>query len=100
MGSDAHYPEEAPAHRATIRGFWMDPYAVTNADFQRFVEATGYVTLAERPVDPALYPGADPALLAPSAVVFRKAAGPVDLRNTHNWCCDSGAPATRCHAKS
>ena len=53
----------------------MDQYTVTNADFRRFVEARAYVTFAERPVDPALYPGADPALLAPSAKVFRKAAG-------------------------
>ena len=85
MGSDRHYPEEAPAHRVTVRGFWMDRYAVTNADFRRFVEATGYVTLAERPVNPADYPGAKPELLEPSAVVFRKTAGPVDLRHPHNW---------------
>jgi len=48
MGSNDHYPEEAPAHRVTVRGFWMDRCAVTNADFRRFVEATGHVTLAER----------------------------------------------------
>ncbi len=85
MGSDHHYPEEAPAHRVTVSGFWIDRYVVTNADFRRFVEATGYVTLAERPVNPADYPGAKPALLEPSAVVFRKTAGPVDLRHPHNW---------------
>ena len=85
MGSDHHYPEEAPAHRVTVRGFWMDRYAVTNADFRRFVDATGYVTLAERPANPADYPGANPELLEPSAVVFRKTAGPVDLRYPHNW---------------
>ncbi len=85
MGSNDHYPEEAPAHQVSVGGFWMDRYAVTNADFRRFVEATGYVTLAERPVDPADYPGAKPELLEPSAVVFRKTAGPVDLRNPHNW---------------
>ena len=45
----------------------------------------GYVTLAERPVDPTAYPGAKPELLEPSAVVFRKTAGPVDLRDPHNW---------------
>ena len=85
MGSNDHYPEEAPAHRVTVGGFWMDQHAVTNADFRRFVEATGHVTLAERPVDPANYPGAKPELLEPSAVVFRKTAGPVDLRDPHNW---------------
>ena len=85
MGSNDHYPEEAPAHTVTVSGFWMDRYAVTNAEFRRFVEATGYVTLAERPANPADYPGAKPELLVPSSVVFRKTAGPVDLRNPHNW---------------
>ena len=85
MGSNDHYPEEAPAHNVTVNGFWMDQYAVTNAEFGRFVEATGYVTLAERPANPSDYPGAKPDLLEPSAVVFRKATGPVDLRNSLNW---------------
>ena len=85
MGSDHHYPEEAPAHVVTVDGFWMDRYTVTNRDFDRFVRATGYVTLAERPVDPALYPGAQPELLAPSSIVFVKPAGRVDLRNPYNW---------------
>jgi sulfatase modifying factor 1 len=85
MGSDHHYPEEAPAHIVTVDGFWMDRHAVTNRDFERFVRATGYVTLAERPADPALYPGAQPELLAPSSVVFAKPAGRVDLRNVYNW---------------
>lgn len=48
-GSNDHYPEEAPVHRVSVDGFWIDRYAVTNAVFQRFVDATGYVTLAERP---------------------------------------------------
>jgi formylglycine-generating enzyme required for sulfatase activity len=85
MGSDHHYPEEAPAHVVTVDSFWMDRYAVTNRDFDRFVRATRYVTLAERPVDPALYPGAQPELLAPSSVVFVKPPGRVDLRNVYNW---------------
>jgi sulfatase modifying factor 1 len=85
MGSDRHYPEEAPAHLVTVDGFWMDRHAVTNRDFDRFVRATGYVTLAERPADPELYPGAQPELLAPSSVVFAKPAGRVDLRNIYNW---------------
>jgi formylglycine-generating enzyme required for sulfatase activity len=85
MGSDHHYPEEAPAHTVRVDGFWMDRYAVTNREFDRFVRATGYVTLAERPVDPDLYPGARPELLVPSSVVFAKPAGPVDLRNAYNW---------------
>ena len=85
MGSDVHYPEEAPAHNVRVDGFWIDPYAVTNADFRTFVDATGYVTLAERPADATDYPDAKPELLAPSSVMFRKADGPVDLSNHFNW---------------
>ena len=85
MGSDKHYPEEAPAHNVSVRGFWMDRHTVTNADFKRFVEATGHKTLAERPANPEDYPGAKPEMLAPSSVMFKKAKGPVDLRNYYNW---------------
>jgi formylglycine-generating enzyme required for sulfatase activity len=85
MGSDRHYPEEAPAHRVVVDGFWMDRCAVTNADFQRFVEATGYVTMAERPVDPSAYPGAKPELLTPSSIVFKKAPRGTRLDNHYNW---------------
>jgi formylglycine-generating enzyme len=85
MGSDNHYPEEAPAHNVVVGAFWMDRYTVTNTDFRKFVEETGHVTLAERPANAADYPGATPELLVPSSVVFRKAVGPVDLRNAHNW---------------
>ncbi len=58
MGADLSYPEEGPAHDMTVGGFWMDEFAVTNADFAAFVAATGYVTIAEREADPAAYPGA------------------------------------------
>src|SRR5262245_55151804 len=85
MGSDRHYPEEAPAHKVKVSGFWMSRHAVTNAEFSRFVDETGYVTLAERPANPAAYPGAKPELLVPSSVVFIKTSGPVDLRNPYNW---------------
>ena len=85
MGSDQHYPEEAPAHKVKVRGFWMDAHTVTNRDFQRFVEATGHVTLAEKPANAEDYPGAKPELLVPSSVMFQKSAGPVDLRNPYNW---------------
>lgn len=85
MGSDDHYPEEAPAHRARVEGFWMDDAAVTNADFERFVEATGYVTLAERTPNAADYPGALPEMLSPGSVVFVKPRGPVDLSNRYAW---------------
>src|SRR5947207_2766898 len=72
MGSDKNYPEEAPAHRAKVGGFWMDRHTVTNREFERFVAATGYVTLAERPANAADYPGAKPELLAPSSAMFKK----------------------------
>ena len=52
MGSDSHYPEEAPAHDVTVSGFWMSRFVVTNAQYQRFVDETGYVTLAEKPPMP------------------------------------------------
>lgn len=85
MGSDRHYPEEAPAHRVRVDGFWMDAHTVTNRAFSAFVEATGYVTFAERPADPADYPDARPEMLAPSSSMFKKPAGPVDMANQYNW---------------
>ena len=85
MGSDHHYPEEAPAHTVIVDGFWMDEHAVTNVQFQRFVQATRYVTQAERAANPADYPGAKPEMLHPASVVFRKTLEPVDLRNHFNW---------------
>ena len=59
------YPEERPVHEVAVDGFWIDEHQVTVAEFRRFVKATGYVTMAERPLDPADYPDADPALLVP-----------------------------------
>ena len=85
MGSDQHYPEEAPPHKVTVNGFWMDRHTVTNREFKRFVEATGHVTLAERPASAADYPGAKPELLVPSSVVFRKPPHTVDLSNKYEW---------------
>jgi formylglycine-generating enzyme required for sulfatase activity len=85
MGSDKHYAEEAPSHEVTIDGFWMDEATVTNAEFRRFVEATGHVTLAERPANPDDYPGAKPELLAPASVVFHPPARRVDLKNHYEW---------------
>lgn len=85
MGSDHHYPEEAPAHPVTVDGFWIDRTAVTNADFRKFIEATGHVTVAERAPDPSDYPGADPARLVPASAVFRRPRHPVDLRDPYQW---------------
>src|SRR3954452_21081518 len=85
MGSDDHYPEEAPARVVAVGGFWIDRSEVTNADFARFVAETGHVTMAERAPDPADYPGAKPELLVPASSVFVQPDGPVDLGNQYNW---------------
>jgi formylglycine-generating enzyme required for sulfatase activity len=85
MGCDRFYAEEAPVREVETGGFFLDRSPVTVADFRRFVSATGYVTVAERPLDPANYPDADPALLVPGSLVFQRTAGPVDLRHPGAW---------------
>lgn len=85
MGSDRHYPEERPAHPVRVGAFWMDATTVTNAAYAAFVAETGYVTVAERPLDPAQYPGAKPELLVPGGLVFRMTEGRVDTRDISNW---------------
>ena len=85
MGSDNFYPEERPAHRVAVDGFWMDDHPVTNAEFRRFVKATGYVTVAERSPDPSDYPDADPALLIPGSLVFRRPRQRVGLHDYRAW---------------
>jgi formylglycine-generating enzyme len=85
MGSDDFYPEERPVHGVSVDGFWMDATPVTAAQFRQFVRETAYVTIAERPLDAALYPDADPELLVPGSIVFRMTSGPVDLNDSRNW---------------
>jgi sulfatase modifying factor 1 len=85
MGSDDWYPEERPARRARVHGFWIDRNPVTVADFRRFVDATRYLTLAERPIDAADYPDADPELLVPGSAVFIATDGPVALDSLVWW---------------
>lgn len=85
MGSNDHYPEEAPAHEVAVNGFWMDQYTVTNAQFSRFVEDTNYVTSAERCPNPKDYPGAVPELLVPASVVFRRPGYKVSLSDHFQW---------------
>ncbi len=85
MGSDRHYPEEAPAHRVAVDGFWMDRAPVTNRQWAEFVTATGHVTLAERTPDPRQYPDAKPELLVPASMLFVKPKQRVDLRNHYHW---------------
>jgi formylglycine-generating enzyme len=85
MGSDQHYPEEAPAHKVTVAGFWIDAGPVTNQEFGRFVRKTGYVTVAERAPDPADYPGAQRELLVPFSTVFVAPRRPVSLTYPYSW---------------
>src|SRR6478672_9932004 len=63
----------------------MDENLITVDDFRRFVDATGYVTVAEQPLDPAEYPDADPSLLAPGSIVFRPSPGPIYLNDNRGW---------------
>ena len=70
MGSDRHYPEEAPAHRVSVGAFWIDAAPVTNRQFRKFVNATNYVTFAEIAPDPKDYPGALPKMLKAGSLVF------------------------------
>jgi formylglycine-generating enzyme required for sulfatase activity len=85
MGSDSHYPEEYPAHTVTVDGFWMDRCTVTNAQWSRFVQETGYVTVAERFPDAKRLGITDPDLMLPGSMVFNKPTGRVDLRDCYNW---------------
>jgi formylglycine-generating enzyme required for sulfatase activity len=96
MGTEAEigWPDEKPAHRVRVDGFWMDETAVTNAQFREFVEATGYVTTAEQPVDAEeilrqLPPGTPPPPkenLVPGSLVFQPTSGPVqDFRDFSQW---------------
>jgi len=92
MGDDNAYSEEAPVHSVTVSGFWIDEYAVTNADFAAFVKATGYRTVAERPLDPAAYPGADPSLLTAGSSVFFMPTAPANLGDIRSrWAYVPGA---------
>jgi sulfatase modifying factor 1 len=79
MGSNEHYPEEAPAHRVSVDGFWIDPTPVTNRQFASFVKDTGHVTVAEKTPDAADYPGSLPKMLRAGSLVFtqpKSVAGP------------------------
>ena len=85
MGSTSFYPEEAPIHTVTVAPFAIERHPVTNAEFAEYVDATGYVTVAEKPLDPALYPGVAQEDLLPGALVFRPTAGPVNLEDWRQW---------------
>ena len=85
MGSDRHYAEEAPSHRVSVDGFWIDETPVTNSQFRRFVEATGHVTFAEIPPDPRDYPGALPHMLRAGSMMFDPPTHAVETRDWAQW---------------
>jgi sulfatase modifying factor 1 len=85
MGSDRHYPEETPVHRVRVSGFWMDQYSVTNVQFEKFVAATGHITVAEAAVDPRDYPGGLPQMLEPHSRVFVKPDELGAQYDVQNW---------------
>src|SRR5215831_14621362 len=78
-------PDALPAHRVSVDGFWMDRTPVTNAEFQRFVNATGFVTVAERRLDPKDFPGVPLDKLVPGSAVFHATSHPVPLDNPLRW---------------
>ena len=83
--------EEGPPRTVRLGDFWIDRTEVTNADFARFVAATGYVTLAERPLDPKAYPGLQGDQLKPSAIVFVGAEDPASSDPGQWWRVVQGA---------
>lgn len=85
MGSNAYYPEESPVVDRDVAAFSITPTPVINRDYARFISETGYVTVAERPLDPDAYPGVNPDDLVPGSLVFVPTAGPVDLANPGYW---------------
>ncbi len=86
-------PNERPAHLVKVEGFWMDEHDVTNAEFRKFVEATGYTTTAELPIDweelklqlPEGTPRPDESLLLPGSMVFTPPSHPVDVLDMSGW---------------
>jgi formylglycine-generating enzyme len=85
MGSDRHYPEEAPVHRVTVAPFWIDRTPITNRQFRQFVDTTGYVTVAEIAPDAKDYPCALPHMLKAGSLVFTPPRRPVDLKDWSQW---------------
>lgn len=85
MGSESFYPDERPVHERSVAAFEIDRYPVTNADFAAFVADTGYVTVAERPLDAAAFPHLSPDERAPGSMVFTPTPGPVDLSDWRGW---------------
>src|SRR5450755_1998419 len=84
MGTD-HMDDAKPVHEVEVKGFWMDSTDVTNEQFERFVKATGYLTIAERPLNQREFPNLAPDELAAGSVVFTPAANPISLNDPLAW---------------
>jgi formylglycine-generating enzyme required for sulfatase activity len=86
MGSaDPAYNDATPLHKVSLDGFWMDDHEVTNAEFSKFVDATGYKTVAEQAINPADFPGIPLENLVPGSGVFTATPQPVLLDNPLQW---------------
>lgn len=85
MGSEEGQPDEKPVHEVTVGGFWMDRYEVTNEQFEKFVKATSYITIAERKPKQEDFPDAPPEALVPGSIVFTPPPGDVPLHNHMAW---------------
>ena len=86
MGSDdPAFMDAQPVHEVNVKGFWMDEHEVTNAEFAKFVKATGYVTVAERPLDPKDYPNVPKENLVIGSPVFAPPENEVSLNDPGQW---------------
>lgn len=86
MGTDdPAFPDAHPVHKVTVNEFWMDEHEVTNAEFEKFVKATNFITIAERKLNPKDYPDVPPESLVPGSGVFSPPGQPVTLDNPLQW---------------
>lgn len=84
MGS-MQFPDAQPVHQVKLKSYYIDAHEVTNDQFARFVEATHYITVAERPLDPKDYPGVPVDKLVPGSGVFTPPNRRVNLNNPMQW---------------
>lgn len=86
MGTnDPAFPDAHPVHKVTVNEFWVDEHEVTNAEFEKFVQATNYITIAERKLDPKDYPGVPAESLVPGSGVFSPPGQQVALDDPLQW---------------
>ena len=86
MGTkDPDFADASPVHKVTLRGFWIDTHEVTNAQFNDFVKATHYLTVAEKPLNPADFPGVPASSLVPGSAVFTTPKHEVPLTDPSQW---------------